>query len=181
MSRLTIDKRTIIIKKETNTKYHDVITAAEKEFSDEILKEARKTVPKWITDEMIESKFINTNDDVIIKGIKDPNNLRYHNKEQSESYCISSYIPTIRHRHIEFNITKTIQNKIDKVTKLKKERDQFKKKIRGVLLAFSSIKKLLEHLPELETHFEGDIVKSKALVPIAAIKEVKKLIKRTKA
>ena len=173
MTRITMDKRRIIVREETKDKFYDKVSSCENDLRVEIKKEISKTVPKWITDEMITSRYIKVSCSMDSLGI-------YNSQEPFEKVInkigVDDSFPCDRHQHA-LNITKKVKSLADKVVKIRAQRNDFKTKLSYILNSFNTDKKLLEVLPELKKYFTEE-TKHYAVVPTEKIKEMQRLLKK---
>lgn len=171
--RLTNALRKDIVEKESAKKFHDKITEAESALKMEIDKKVAASVPKWITQKMIDSTFINTTNSIELIG-------RYSNQTPEQRVFnrtgIDNYYPIKNHSSHSVKLEGSILRKTSAVVRLNKEKSVFEVKLRNVLYSFSTIKKLVENLPELKEYCNGLVPTAKAMIPVAQIKEVRKML-----
>lgn len=173
MAKLTNAVRDGIIRQEVDNKFHKKVLEAEKKVTDEIDALAKKSVPAWITEEMKQSGYIMLSNEVY--AYKDKITSNWNDREDFE---IHDHIPTKQTDYVKIVKTKKIINLQDKLEALLNERKEFKNNLHSVLYSFTTDKKLLEHVPELDKYFQ-DAQKSQcmAIVPADQIDKVRKMLK----
>jgi hypothetical protein len=171
MAVLSNSRKKDIIRKEVDDKLHSKITFAEKKFGDELEKLVKKTVPCWFTDDVKKTQMVNTTSAVLVSGMsKDP---AYNNYDRGARFSCYNAYPAKNYDRIKIAASKSLITTRKTVLDLKKEKSLFEKKLRTVLHSINTDKKLEMHLPELKKYVKTT---STALIPIAEIKEVRKML-----
>ena len=179
MARLTQDERKHIIKTEANLKFDEKIKKMQKEYRLKLKDIVEKTVPKWITKKMIDSRYIKMSNAVSYSFGELHADYGSHRscrkRRTSITNSIGSSFPSTGHSHtVDF---KKVKKYVDKIVKLKEEKEDFETKLRRVLNSFNTDKKLMDNVPEFKKYFNDRLV-AMALVPIGQIKEVRKMISK---
>ena len=171
MARLTNEKRDSILETEINNKFYDSINSLNNELRGMIEKEIKKTVPKWITDEIKSSGYIKTSDDLSL----DRSNLSDEVYKKLNYFQID-YIPCHRYSH-KYIPSKSVINKVNKILDLEEKRKTFSRELKQILYCYTTDAALLKVVPELKDYFKDDNSKKQAaLVPLDQISRVRKAL-----
>lgn len=169
-ARLTNSIREGIIENEVKKKFYDKITKAESDLKMSIDAAIAKTVPKWITEEIETSGYINVQS--AFKAERGDLNREAH--DQIRWAEIDNYYPCTGYHH-KLVVSKSMENKAEKLAKLNTEQNEFRRKLQTIVYSFTTAKLLLENVPEFKDYFKDAENKSKnALVPTEEIKAVRK-------
>jgi len=173
--RLTQEKRRTIVNTESSNKFYDNLAKNEKAIYDECNKLAKKGTPSWVTDDILASGYLNTTNNFNIKGEK----YYYFNRtmDLSNGMQLYNYLPQKGYDDSQIEKSKTLINLLSKRALLLDSREKFKLDLRQVLCGYTTVKKLLEAVPELKEHFKNEVASS-ALVPVEQIVRVRKSIKK---
>lgn len=179
--KLTMDMRKAVEEKETRRLFHDKVNAAKNAAIKAIEDELSKTA-KVFPEELITEGWIATSDSVYLSGARLDEDTNHRSSGYSQHVQINKRFPRRVHQG-NFNVqtTKEINEAWDAYLQLKEERRQFKRKITQVLNAFTTVKKLVAHVPELEIYFKDELTaKTMAVVPMDKINELRKTLQAQK-
>lgn len=181
--RLTIEKRNAIVGSETNKKFYDVKKKLHKEIIDYLDKEVSKQIEKDVLDSgLVERGYINTCNSVQFihsdREFAEELTKKVKNNRYAGTISIHNSYPRKRFQsHFELKITKSLESKIKKYADKCDEEKEFKSNLRRVLNSFSTTKKLVSAVPELEIHFKDERTAS-AVIPYDQINNIKKQLVR---
>ena len=178
MSRLTIDKRMAIVKSESNRKFYDEIEELKNKLKQMIQKEADKRVPTWITDEMMQSGYISMSCSVTLELNRNRNEMTRAEKILFDYISTINAIPSKRFTNHLIKASKSMQSLFDKIIAKGEEKKKFESKLSYVLSKFTTEKRMIEALPELEQYVSKGT--SNALISVDTIKDIRKELNKPK-
>jgi hypothetical protein len=175
MSRLTIEKRKQIVKAESDLKFNEDFEKAKTDFQKECEAIVKKGSPKVPAALEAYVSYKNSIELSICGSEQKKYGVRLINLPNS--YPCKNY----SHK-IEFK--GRVKQKAEKIKKIKEERSEFESKLRSSISQFTTVKKLLDAIPELGHHFVGGANGNlpMVIVDVAPIRrELKKLHPKKKS
>lgn len=179
MSKMSMEFKDSIVKFETKKKFDNKISELRESIKTIVEKQIASTVPKWITQDMIDSGYIRTS--IIFEWDRFGNHLDSflkYNTYRITSINNSYPIQALSNSFKNIKITKPLQAKIDKYYNTVKESEKFATELEKVLSGINTYKQLETMLPELKSYIPTP--KTSALVPIEAINNIRKQLVVTK-
>ncbi len=177
MGRLSNDRKIDIVRAESNKKFYDKLSKAEKLLGEEVEKLSMKTRPKWYTEEVKNSQMVQTTKYAEVYWDGCENDDDYDQYDKCVNFEAFNYHPSKYGRSLRFEASKTLISRRKKVLQIINERDDFEQKLHRVLRSVNTDKKLVEHLPELSEYAEIGPKIGTALMPMEQIKEVRDMLK----
>lgn len=177
MARITIEKRDFILEREKTKKFKDKLDTCSNKIKEHLQKKISKTVPSWITQKEIDSLYIRTSCSYSYDPTYDFSDLGISERQVRlvRRIPLGKSFPSQHHVH-QIKMDKTLEKLLHRFASILKERNDFAKKLRNVLSAYTTDKKLIKDIPELKEYFK-DSGTSNALVPVEAIREVREMIR----
>lgn len=171
--RLTNAMRDTVVIRETNRLFDDKQKKAQNAFTKELEKEVQVQHPfpeKHMG--LVHDGWISTCN---YARVKFPNSTDRH----GTYFTMNSSFPCKRFTdRFEVVPTAKLTSLNEEVEKLKNKRREFKNKISKIVYGFTTVKHVVENLPELKDHFQPEKkAESMVPVPVDQIKEVRKLLK----
>lgn len=166
MSRITNGERDNIITSESNRLFYDRRKELKLQIATLLTELVKKTVPKWCTQERIDSGYIHTRNDVSFSNYPD-----MYRRELQYKFKIDSYLPCAAYEH-KVPFSQELIDLWEKLKDLEKEDDTFRSQLRQILYSYNTSKELIEAMPELEKYFES-AVNTMAVIPYEQIKQVR--------
>lgn len=178
--RLTNSLKKVIIEKAVAEKFHDKLIASEKALIDSIEVEVVKMIKKrniHIPQQLIDEGFINTSTNVELSKL--PNSrMTYKYGNQADYSIYNSYTTTMYGSNLTIKETSKIITAHRTDAKLLEQRTKFKKDLTQTLNAFTTVKKLVEAMPEIKQFIDdSNIPMSNSLIPIEQINKMRRQLK----
>lgn len=172
MGRITNQERRSITDKEVELKFHESLLKSENRVIAEVEKLALKMVPKWITEDLLNSGYLNK-----VNGFELSSEYNAEVVKACKWINMSTYLP-VPSNHYQFKIkfNKKLSNLVKGFLDIKKNRDAFSRDLRNVLASFTTSEKLLKSVPELTKYFPGKD-KEMVVIPTEQILKVRKALK----
>jgi hypothetical protein len=177
MSKISMEVKDTIVEAETKKKFDRKIIEIRESIKSMVEKQIETTVPKWITQAMIDSGYIRvcTNFEWPRFGNHLDSFLKY-NKYKITSINNSYPIESAKSCFKDIKVNKALEKKIDKYQETVIESQKFADDLRQVLSGINTYKQLETMLPELKPYIPTP--KTTALVPIEAITNIRKQLVR---
>ncbi len=163
-----------IVKEESNKKFNKLIDAAKKKYILAIEKQAKKDFKESgikIPKKLIDSGYIRTTTGIYLK-YKGSSDYGYESVYNPQPVKANS-------SGIEITMTEELIKLKKALKKLHSEKSKFQEELRQVLNSYTTDKKLLAAVPELQSYFMGGVMVT-TLVPVETVNKVRESLKANK-
>lgn len=170
--RLTNSQREGILEQEITLKFNEVENENERKLIEACKKQIEKNIPKELLDIQVKyPQYLNTTCSVEFsdKHLACEAGKRY--------FDLQDYYPVEEWARLEVEVKGEIKKILEKMVKIKKEKQQLKIDLKAILFSVTTVKKLLEIVPEFKDYFPENKTET-AIVPASLIKNVRKNLVR---